>query len=1472
MTAEDPASAGAAGIQDEIKPEEVIPEADILLKDIVVLPPRQKNAKGSAEHYCRLPRLRPSEPVLSLRTALAEVVGWAHITRYRFQIVDKPTLSKRVAMPTVSPFVGWDAVIVPTESSNNASNSINLGEYDTFAPLVDGGWHNKDTALEVVLERYDVGGVREHVVRLRSLMSGNIPAVTSLVDGGVEPVEEESSEEEEQKGSDQTPATDAKKDKKPLPPLENHMESLTQVLTDKQGRMNLKEFFSRTNGEDLADSASPTQRQNSNRKKRRGKGKAKINSNGDNLPSEAKSLAANMEDWNEIDSEMHVPFTIRYGGFHPPPSNRRLMGDLAYLEFAPDDLSECLHITATPTGFYVSNSSGQGRQAVFDPTPRKEPCFSHELLDCLLQAHSSFRQSWEAALLAASKRSALMRTLNKGESNGILRLATRCEFGGFKDAKVARNVCAKALDGAVFYPLWLAPKPDETKYSDANGKSWSRHHLHEYNTGLAEEDLAQTFGVDLRNGSSRDWNEEIQAAREMPTGTLVERLDRAKLLHKILAEFGEAALQGVHAIADGQVVAMNPVEAYRTQVFLHNNIFFSRAVDSGPETFKIHQGDGAARKAANRDIQCVSTLNRSEKVGICTLGTVLIDYLGVRYICQSVLPGILSGEKCHSVLFGSVDTGIALSWDKQFHQHLNENIAQPMMLASRPIYRHPFTDERVEELEKAKSLNPLYLEFDKKRLENAGDVSKDEIMNTSVPVEAKGIRGSDGRNYVIDFGHLTPRDANWVPKAQGGTGRLDDSLQKTKIIPDELDDDEWTVHVLRPELLSSFTESRLSRFVADKKAALEKAKAPDAKETKENGPADPTEEATADKENEEAAKKAVVSKAEIDEFVSTLRLNVNVFIPHLRGFHPENESVNRKLIADDEAKAREVAEYLWDTVLPRVTKSIRDGSAQQIPTDGIALTEHIHRSGVNCRYLGRLAELAALEESKDVETEAKLQAGTARLLERRCMPKCWLELLECEMVARSAKHVLDQYLTENESVASSNPALTVASFLSAVVSDRLKSEQNDGEKSPSQDGPDEDELLALTIRDVGILSEGGNGIRGRTDVWRDIENDVGRRFRYSLTLFNSKTKADRAFYTPLLRRLCQRLGVRLVAKNYDVGGRCRCGGDSTTTGRMIESYPISSLDIIGVLPLMKHAAAHETGFKACQLGNLLTAVPPLQVSMRDARTALERAHIQTQSRALGRGLELAHEALNLYNQVTDYPAHPGVIESMELLATIFFEAGEFQSAIINASKALTLSVQCHGFDSAGVLSMNLLLFQMHYTARNTDKAIKHLHAAIYLLELMAGPRHEDHFSYYQKLGTVYSNVDYKGVYMTQAREYYQEAHNRECNDRIMRGILAKSYAKVLASCKDYKPALQVEKEAYKVFSMFMGKDNLMTKESDAELQRLTKLAVSHGATSATDSAKIKEEEARAEAMAASLAAEEESNTKKATKKKKKSKK
>ena len=320
---------GAAAASAEA-PDAATAKPEVLIRNLCILPPRQskKPPQGGAKKARKdldalgvipLPPLRPEEPVQSLRNALSEVKGYAHLTSYCLVVEDRPegieaaltarrkgmadgspssasassgsgdaagssntpgsatTASKKPKMkkskaggsdsgsntpnrggsspfnrnvaPTdvVSPHTGPNAVVatpssarslevatythylgttIPAEaaaevaavaSSTSSTSSgsatspasngtkkkgrkktadgndeaqadeVVLDDFTDLSPYLERGLTSDKAALRIVLEQYNVAGVRDHVARLRQIFDGLVPSVTTLADG----VEEE---------------------------------------------------------------------------------------------------------------------------------------------------------------------------------------------------------------------------------------------------------------------------------------------------------------------------------------------------------------------------------------------------------------------------------------------------------------------------------------------------------------------------------------------------------------------------------------------------------------------------------------------------------------------------------------------------------------------------------------------------------------------------------------------------------------------------------------------------------------------------------------------------------------------------------------------------------------------------------------------------------------------------------------------------------------------------------------------------------------------------------------------------------------------------------------------------------------------------------------------------------------------------------------------------------------------------------
>uniref|UniRef100_A0A183J3F1 Clu domain-containing protein n=1 Tax=Soboliphyme baturini TaxID=241478 RepID=A0A183J3F1_9BILA len=238
-------------------------------------------------------------------------------------------------------------------------------------------------------------------------------------------------------------------------------------------------------------------------------------------------------------------------------------------------------------------------------------------------------------------------------------------------------------------------------------------------------------------GQTREWNEELQTTRELPRKTLPERLLRERAIFKVYSDFVAAATKGAVVVVDGNVMAINPGENPKMQMFIWNNIFFSLGFDV-KDHYKDFGGDAAAFVAPvhlvfdfgdifNNDLQGVKAYFNLDPEGLFLLGTVVVDYMGYRVTAQSIIPGILEKDQEQSVVYGSVDFGKTVVTSEKYLELLNRCAQQLKILPHR-----------------VKSEN--------------GDVVK---LNSSV--ESKGIIGNDGRHYILDLLRTFPPDVHYLP-------------------------------------------------------------------------------------------------------------------------------------------------------------------------------------------------------------------------------------------------------------------------------------------------------------------------------------------------------------------------------------------------------------------------------------------------------------------------------------------------------------------------------------------------------------------------------------------------------------------------------------------------------------------------------------------------------------------------------------
>ncbi|KAH9710249.1 Clustered mitochondria protein [Citrus sinensis] len=574
--------------------------------------------------------------------------------------------------------------------------------------------------------------------------------------------------------------------------------------------------------------------------------------------------------------------SIVFSSFNPSPSHRRLVGDLIYLDVVTlEGHKYC--ITGTTKMFYVNSSTGN----VLDPRPSKANSEATTLIGLLQKISSKFKKAFREILD---------------------RKASAHPFENVQSLLPPNSW------------LGLYPVPD-----------------HKRDAARAEDALTLSYGSELI-GMQRDWNEELQSCREFPHGTPQERILRDRALYKVTSDFVDAAINGAIGVISRCIPPINPTDPECFHIFAVdsdlNHLSRKRASDiisinsSGKASHNFTSADGgisygenagesngvvelaqvssesqlaeseqATYASANNDLKGTKAYQEADVPGLHNLAMAIIDYRGHRVVAQSVLPGILQGDKSDSLLYGSVDNGKKISWNEDFHSKVLE-AAKRLHLKEHTV------------------------------LDGSGNVFK-----LAAPVECKGIVGSDDRHYLLDLMRVTPRDANYT-----GLGSR--------------------FCIMRPELITAFCQVEAAeKSKGQSKPEGEAIVNPDSSEAsgiKESANHEVNVTATSDV-SQDATKEGKVetvqecssASEESSDSCDGILFNPNAFTEFkLAGSQDE--------IAADEENVRKVSLYLADVVLP---KFIQDLCTLEVsPMDGQTLTEALHAHGINIRYIGKVAD------------------------------------------------------------------------------------------------------------------------------------------------------------------------------------------------------------------------------------------------------------------------------------------------------------------------------------------------------------------------------------------------------------------------------------------------------------------------------------------------------------------------------------
>ncbi|CAN6280189.1 unnamed protein product [Urochloa humidicola] len=937
-------------------------------------------------------------------------------------------------------------------------------------------------------------------------------------------------------------------------------------------------------------------------------------------------------------TEIKCVESIVFSSFNPPPSYRRLHGDLIYIDVVTLEGNKYC-VTGNSKSFYVNCSNG----SILDPKPTKQGPEASTLVGLLQKVSAKFKKGFREVL------------------------DRRASAHPFENVQSLLPVTS-----------WLGAHPVQEHRRDA---------------ARAEESVVLSYGTELI-GMQRDWNEELQSCREFPHGNPQERILRGRALYKVTCDFVDAAVKGAVGVINRCIPPINPTDPECFHMYVHNNIFFSFAVDSDYEPItkeqksdcqngpcrstnasssnmevkpgmnhaesteasnsvsdnsldasaeaQIADSEQATYASANNDLKGTKAYQEADISGLYNLAMAIVDYRGHRVVAQSIIPGILQGDKSDSLLYGSVDNGKKISWNESFHSKVVE-AAKRLHLKE-----HVVLDG---------SGNPVKL---------------------AATVECKGIVGSDDRHYILDLMRVTPRDSNYIGQ-------------------------EHRFCVLRPELVASFVEAESTKQSTRKKL-------PDASEESNDQIASTSDDKASSVEGdgkfEESSPPAC---EENDNSSAEILFNPNVFTEYKLAGCPEE-------IAADEELVKRAGTYLLDIVIPKFVQDLC--SLDISPMDGQTLTDALHLHGINVRYLGKIAGMI------------------------KHLPHLW-DLFSAEIIVRSAKHVIKEILRQSPDhdigpaiahflncFVGKVPGASTKGSLGSAQSKTQKGHENSQTQKPMK-GQKQNNTAASRkgLSTYSHLTSDG--------IWSSIKEFTKSKYQFEVP-DDARLSAKRV---SVLRNLCQKVGITIAARKYNL--------DAST--------PFEALDILNLQPVVKHSVPTcidaknlmEAGKVRMAEGTLNEAYALFSEAFsllqqitgpmhKDAANCCRYLAMVLYHAGDTAGAIVQQHRELIINERCLGLDHPDTAHSYGNMALFYHGLNQTELALRHMSRTLLLLSLASGPDHPDVAATLINVAMMYQDASNMNTALRYLQEALMKNERLLGPDHVQTAVCYHALAIAFS--------------------------------------------------------------------------------------------------------------------------------------
>ena len=756
--------------------------------------------------------------------------------------------------------------------------------------------------------------------------------------------------------------------------------------------------------------------------------------------------------------------------YNPVPPFYKSKGHLLYLQVTTLE-GEVLHITAIPSGFYVNRSTNNK----FDPSPRAKP-----------EEDSNVKHN-----RGKGPENIVFYTLYDLIASHSKNFVSTCEKVESALAKLETASYTKPQTTYLHRP-WLIPQAP---------------------TNMGDYSRLQAKYIDDVTSQDRNFNDEFQAIKDLPTPTLTSSIESERLLAKLVHEFSSSAAIGAMEILEKDLIAMNPDARETEQIFLKDNIFYSFVSDVS-DAYKGKGGDEAAWAASNQDLLTISVLNRVNLKDVRYLLTTIVDFGGKRILAQTPVPGLLA------------TMGTEVVKDEATGEETLRDLTNDIVVS----YGY---DELTKEIMKDEKFDKL-LEKEFSKVFHLKKANESDVWFAS---QSKGIVGFDKRNYVLDLANTYPLDIEFVRANYDGVESEDDRYphRQTLLRPELVE--KWWSEKVRDEGLS------FDKAYEERKFAYN----PDAYQV------DGVQDETVDEISKYLNEKIIpgVLNDFIQGNVSPPQSGAHLTdIFHKNGINMRylgkfNQLARKKLdeqIAKHEERLQEIAkgndEYeAWEKeYLVKIENMIKERQEK--------INKYLQEGKEVPKELTENLKLDDNEIRKPTHEEPTL------IMKDELVPL--IKVSEIEMIARSMKHILRSY-------AKPLPVSALSSLVSYVFNLLFGFSYND---KPVPEPVDKffplDNFAFTELTRESLLNE--------------IIRQTALRFRYQLTVESLEELLLQSRYL-LMKEICTKFGIQIVYRDFFFSmedfEKFKQSQDKKMRGKIVPPEMTFSRDDFVLTPLVK---------------------------------------------------------------------------------------------------------------------------------------------------------------------------------------------------------------------------------------------------------------------------------------------------------------